>query len=925
MDLDYFFREISRNEDRYLQSLEQICRKYSAIKEDSIIVDLETMTCQTPDGILPWDGEVVYSKELKRKKLHDKQKKCKDCPPGETKEGSVAGFCQPASASGKHVAEKLKDAVNDEEMMGNDSRYSETEQDSADGHSLQDFQDEETTVHDCDIKILEDTTDNSNFLQDLHSDEEKTVNEDDSMSSETEHDCVASNQEHCSVETAGDDCMILEASQNPADNETLQGPSGVGGVLSMDVGKQYRVDVDILMQDEEDLPGYVLVDWVQKSQQSPNNFENSMGYHGERNKENASFVVTPVKAPNRLKPLEETFDVTNVSGLESSNSSSDSFLADLYPGMVAKMQNVIKRELRAHAATNVLKHYRKNSWYSNSKSSFSKGVIRRKKSKSKHSETVILLKADHASSSEGIDIVQSPNQLDKGSPYRTTIVSSNSSVSSLGGHFRPRDSCLTSSSAVFETSPHVVFAGSLGHKSLSETKIASTPRTPLRESIKACSVGHEPLCETLNDSSYQTLPRGSPYVTNPSSLSSKPPRGDSSEATASPFRHEMARRSLLSAMSSSVAVTPTRGRSYEAFTVESPRRELLSVKSSMTIKPIMRRLCEHIHSSLVPGLLNETMIISPKEKMYNASESLVQLESPRRCVSAMPSSLVVTPTRARSFETTSRRALLSAKPSSPAISPSIERVMQCSVGNELLGCEPLSVAVNPARERLCVASQTANSAAMENVVLRPKGACRLLRRSHSYSGLSQKNSGVNEEFESLYQRLCSPKGSNSLLKEAGRNERISFSPSFRAVKRPSSCYPCEAFTRMKRVCGEFEAVSSMKTLPQNGSYHMQQNNSPKSSPIRSNTGSILRPRVASAWDAMKYRSSLRKTHSYSSLQHAELQTSPLKITQIPENYTSVVGGGHKQSPLKVIHGKDGIIFVKLQNPVSPMIPSSKLF
>ncbi|KAK1141078.1 hypothetical protein AOXY_G37224 [Acipenser oxyrinchus oxyrinchus] len=181
--------------------------------------------------------------------------------------------------------------------------------------------------------------DNSNFLQDLHSDEEKTVNEDDSMSSETAHDCVASNQTVSSVFLLGDDCIMLEASQNPAEDETLEGPSEIGGVLSMDVGKQYRVDVDILMQDEEDLPGYVLVDWVQKSQQSPNNFENSMGYHGERNKEHASFVVTPVKAPNRLKPLEETFDVTNVSGLESSNSSSDSFLADLYPGMVAKMQN----------------------------------------------------------------------------------------------------------------------------------------------------------------------------------------------------------------------------------------------------------------------------------------------------------------------------------------------------------------------------------------------------------------------------------------------------------------------------------------------------------------------------------------------------------------------------------------------------------
>ncbi|MGH0182015.1 UNVERIFIED_CONTAM: hypothetical protein FKN15_008806 [Acipenser sinensis] len=268
-----------------------------------------------------------------------------------------------------------------------------------------------------------------------------------------------------------------------------------------------------------DNSNFLQVDWVQKSQQSPNNLENSMGYHGERNKEHASFVVTPVKAPNRLKPLEETFDVTNVSGLESSNSSSDSFLADLYPGMVAKMQNVIKRELTAHAATNVLKHYRKNSWYSNSKSSFSKGLIRRKKSKSKHSETVILQKADHASSSEGIDIVQSPNQLDKGSPYRTMIVSSNGTVSSLGGHFCPRDSCPTSSSAVFETSPHVVFTGSLGHKSLSETKIASTHRTPLRESIKACpsSLGCEPLNETLNESSYQTLPRRSPYVTNPCS------------------------------------------------------------------------------------------------------------------------------------------------------------------------------------------------------------------------------------------------------------------------------------------------------------------------------------------------------------------------------------------------------------------------
>ncbi|KAK6486666.1 hypothetical protein HHUSO_G10297 [Huso huso] len=298
MDLDYFFRGIRGNEDRYLQSLEQICRKYSAEREDSVIVDLETMTCQTPDGILPWDGEVVYSKELKRKKkLIDKQKKCKD-------------------------------AVNDEEMMGKDSRYSETGQDSADGRSIQDLHDE-TTVHDCDIRISEDTMDNSNFLQDLHSDEEKTVNEDDSMYSETAHDCVASNQEPCGVETSGDDCIMLEASQNPAVDETLEGPSEIGGVLSMDVGKQYRVDVDILMQDEEDLPGYVLVDWVQKSQQSPNNFENSMGYHGERNKEHASFVVTPVKAPNRLKPLEETFDVTNVSGLESSNSSSDSFLADL--------------------------------------------------------------------------------------------------------------------------------------------------------------------------------------------------------------------------------------------------------------------------------------------------------------------------------------------------------------------------------------------------------------------------------------------------------------------------------------------------------------------------------------------------------------------------------------------------------------------
>ncbi|XP_058884643.1 uncharacterized protein LOC131737742 isoform X2 [Acipenser ruthenus] len=876
MDLDYFFRGIRGNEDRYLQSLEQICRKYSAEREDSIIVDLETMTCQTPDGILPWDGEVVYSKELKRKKkLIDKQKKCKD-------------------------------AVNDEEMM----------------------------VHDCDIRISEDTMDNSNFLQDLHSDEEKTVNEDDSMSSETAHDCVASNQEPCGVETSGDDCIMLEASQNPAVDETLEGPSEIGGVLSMDVGKQYRVDVDILMQDEEDLPGYVLVDWVQKSQQSPNNFENSMGYHGERNKEHASFVVTPVKVPNRLKPLEETFDVTNVSGLESSNSSSDSFLADLYPGMVAKMQNIIKRELTAHAATNVLKHYRKNSWYSNSKSSFSKGLIRRKKSKSKHSETVILQKADHASSSEGIDIVQSPNQLDKGSPYRTMIVSSNDTVSSPGGHFCPRDSCLTSSSVVFETSPHVVFTGSLGHKSLSETKIASTHRTPLRESIKACpsSLGHEPLNETLNVSSYQTLPRGSPYVTNPcsckspSALSSKPSRGESSEATASPFRHEMARRSLLSAMSSSV--TPTRGTSYEAFRVESPRRELLSaMESSMTITPIRRRFCEPIHSSLGIESLNETMILSPKKKMCNASESSVQLESPRRCVSAMPSSLMVTPTRARSFETTSRWALLSAKPSSPAISPSRGRAvvaMQCSVGNESLGSEPLSVAANPARERSCVASQTTNPAALENVVLRPKGACRLLRRSHSYSGLSQKTSGVNEEFESLYERLCSPKEGSGLLKAAGRNERT-FSPSFRAVKRPSSCSPCEAFTRVKRVCGEFEAVSSMKILPQNGNYRMQQKNSPKSSPIRSNVGSLLRHRVASAWDAMKYRSSLRKTHSFSSLQHAELQTNPLEIAQIPKNYTCLVGGGHKQSPLKVIQGKDGIIFVKMQNPVSPTVPSSKLF
>ncbi|MGH0163191.1 UNVERIFIED_CONTAM: hypothetical protein FKN15_060661 [Acipenser sinensis] len=203
------------------------------------------------------------------------QEEEEDFPPGETKEGSVDGSCQSASTSGKHVTEKLKkDAVTDEEMMGNDSRYSETGQDSADGPSIQDLHDE-TSVHDCDIRISEDTMDNSNFLQDLHSDEEKTVNEDDSMSSETVHDCVASNQ----------------------------------------------------------------VDWVQKSQQSPNNLENSMGYHGERNKEHASFVVTPVKAPNRLKPLEETFDVTNVSGLESSNSSSDSFLADLYPGMVAKMQN----------------------------------------------------------------------------------------------------------------------------------------------------------------------------------------------------------------------------------------------------------------------------------------------------------------------------------------------------------------------------------------------------------------------------------------------------------------------------------------------------------------------------------------------------------------------------------------------------------
>ncbi|KAK1140501.1 hypothetical protein AOXY_G37340 [Acipenser oxyrinchus oxyrinchus] len=76
---------------------------------------------------------------------------------------------------------------------------------------------------------------------------------------------------------------------------------------------------------------------------------------------------------------------------------------------------------------------------------------------------------------------------------------------------------------------------------------------------------------------------------------------------------------------------------------------------------------------------------------------------------------------------------------------------------------------------------------------------------------------------------------------------------------------------------------------------------------------------------MKYRSSLRKTHSFSSLQHAELQTNPLEIAQIPKNYTCLVGGGHKQSPLKVIQGKDGIIFVKMQNPVSPTIPSSKLF
>ncbi|KAK1141135.1 hypothetical protein AOXY_G37210 [Acipenser oxyrinchus oxyrinchus] len=252
MDLDYFFRGIRGNEDRYLQSLEQICRKYSAEREDSIIVDLETMTCQTPDGILPWDGEVVYSKELKRKKkLIDKQKKCK-----------VWIFSS---------------------VYCNDSRYSETGQDSADGRSIQ-----VNRIHDCDIRISEDTMDNSNFLQDLHSDEEKTVNEDDSMSSETAHDCVASNQTVSSVFLLGDDCIMLEASQNPAEDETLEGPSEIGGVLSMDVGKQYRVDVDILMQDEEDLPGYVLVDWVQKSQQSPNNFENSMGYHGERNKEHAS-------------------------------------------------------------------------------------------------------------------------------------------------------------------------------------------------------------------------------------------------------------------------------------------------------------------------------------------------------------------------------------------------------------------------------------------------------------------------------------------------------------------------------------------------------------------------------------------------------------------------------------------------------------
>ncbi|KAK1169573.1 hypothetical protein AOXY_G8394 [Acipenser oxyrinchus oxyrinchus] len=158
-------------------------------------------------------------------------------------------------------------------------------------------------VHDCDIRISEDTMDNSNFLQDLHSDEEKTVNEDDSMSSETAHDCVASNQRRnvtvSSVFLLGDDCIMLEASQNPAEDETLEGPSEIGGVLSMDVGKQYRVDVDILMQDEEDLPGYVLVDWVQKSQQSPNNFENSMGYHGERNKEHAS-----LHAELQTNPLE---------------------------------------------------------------------------------------------------------------------------------------------------------------------------------------------------------------------------------------------------------------------------------------------------------------------------------------------------------------------------------------------------------------------------------------------------------------------------------------------------------------------------------------------------------------------------------------------------------------------------------------------
>ncbi|KAK6485819.1 hypothetical protein HHUSO_G11714 [Huso huso] len=293
MDLDYFFRGIRGNEDRYLQSLEQICRKYSAEREDSIIVDLETMTCQTPDGILPWDGEVVYSKELKRKKkLIDRQKKCK-----------VGIFSS---------------------VYCNDSRYSETGQDSVDGLSIQ-----VNRIYDCDIRISEDTMDNSNFLQDLHSDEEKTVNEDDSMCSETAHDCVTSNKVLFLLFLLGDDYIMLEASQNRAEDETLEGPSEIGGVLSMDVGKQYRVDVDILMQDEEDLPGYVLVDWVQKSQQSPNIFENSMGYHGERNKEHASFVVTPVKAPNRLKPLEETFDVTNVTGLESSNSSSDSFLADL--------------------------------------------------------------------------------------------------------------------------------------------------------------------------------------------------------------------------------------------------------------------------------------------------------------------------------------------------------------------------------------------------------------------------------------------------------------------------------------------------------------------------------------------------------------------------------------------------------------------